>query len=109
MEGRRRVIKEKTAIALAILQSHGGITPEGFARLLWPESDGWKRSVRAGNGSARGGGMRMAAGSYLGKLSKQGYAEKKWKSFRDSAGGWYLTKTGLEALVEYRNMTKEIR
>lgn len=41
---------------------------------MWKDSPKWKNKTKCGyNGVARGGGMRLAAGDYLGKLRANGW------------------------------------
>lgn len=74
---RRTVITDKQAEALQkILENQkkyplDAIRPAEFAKLMWPDSEGWERHARCGpKGVSRGGGMRLAAGGYLGRLCR---------------------------------------
>lgn len=59
--------------ALEIVARYGPIMPREFAALMWPDSPGWKRHSKCGpKGVSQGGGMRLAAGGYLGRLRKRG-------------------------------------
>lgn len=57
--------------ALTIVREHPGIGPTPFASLMWPESKGHTtRSHRHATpaGGAVGAGIKMSAGSFLGRL-----------------------------------------
>lgn len=72
--GQSKTLSEAQKKALEIIRDHGPIRPREFARKMWPDSEGWRRSSRAGlYGSSRGGGMNLAAGGYLGKLARKGW------------------------------------
>lgn len=73
------------------------ITPKLFAKEMWPDSPGWRRSVKCGHGSHRGGGMYIAAGGFLGKLCQYEWVQ------RDNADGWHgfsLTQKGRGILAQ---------
>ena len=66
------MISDLTAKALLLIRNHKIDSPRQFARFMWPDSAGWKRTSKAGpNGTSRGGGMNLAAGGYLGKLERR--------------------------------------
>lgn len=81
-----------------IQNSPGGyVTPHQFARLMWPFSDGWRRHSKAGPyGSARGGGMNLAAGGYLGKLTRKGLLLRITRRYGRAT--YQLSVKGKEAL-----------
>jgi hypothetical protein len=82
--------------ALEILRDHPGIRPRGFAEKMWPDSEGWSHSTKCGpHGVTRGGGMPQAAGSYLGKLRKDGLVRLDLSQFNND---YYLTEKGKHAL-----------
>lgn len=59
--------------ALKIIRDNRIEMPRQFARLMWPDSDGWDRYTKCGPyGVTRGGGMSIAGGGYLGKLCSGG-------------------------------------
>lgn len=59
--------------AILIIGEAQNVRPRQFARLFWPDSDGWHHATKAGpHGSTRGGGMNLAGGGYLGKLTRMG-------------------------------------
>lgn len=59
--------------AILIIGQRGSVRPRQFARLFWPDSEGWQRHAKAGpHGVSQGGGMSLAAGGYLGKLRRKG-------------------------------------
>lgn len=91
-------LTERTLQALTIVAEHPGITPANFAHLMWPASEKWKHSVRCGvNGVSIGGGMRLAAGGYLGKLYRRGLIGTATP--RTGVGvGYALSVAGREAL-----------
>jgi hypothetical protein len=71
--------------ALEILRDHGPILPAAFAEKMWPDSPCWNRSYKCGAyGSHRGGAMYRAAGGFLGKLRKKGWALQR----ESILGGW---------------------
>ena len=95
--------------ALEIVQEFGPIRPREFARKMWPDSRGWRRSARCGpNGSHRGGGMYLAGGGYLGKLCRKGWIRDEYeqvyslrrKKFELWRKGYTLTSEGRKALEE---------
>ncbi|WP_415912263.1 hypothetical protein [Neptuniibacter sp. QD37_11] len=62
-----------TIKSLKIVSKHPGVTPGQFAKLYFPsDHEGWQRTARAGRGVCRGGGLRLWAGGWLGKLRKRG-------------------------------------
>lgn len=79
--------------ALTILKA-GSCRPAEFAKKMWPDADGWRRSIKCGGGSHMGGGMVLAAGGYLGKLRRDGWAQSGYP-----AGTTSISKKGLEALA----------
>ncbi len=84
----------KTLEALRIIDDHGPITPRHFARLMWPASKCWSHHTKCGpNGVSMGGGMSLAGGGFLGKLS-----HKKLIGMSFSPDGYVLLKAGREAL-----------
>jgi len=98
----------KTLMALVVLhKAEKPLSPRAFAKLMWPDSPGWRRSARCGpNGVSRGGGMNLAAGGLLGKLAKQGLATL---NFASSPPGWVLSEKGkhaVDALKEFAQVMK---
>lgn len=82
--------------ALEIVQENPGIRPREFAKGMWPDSPGWKRSAKCGpNGAHRGGGMYTAGGAYLGKLEGLGLVCRDLSS---RYGGRKITEAGRRAL-----------
>lgn len=91
--------------ALKVIREHGPIRPREFAKHMWPNSDGWRRSMTVGrnaNGSVRGAGMCLAGGGYLGKLAQKNFVRRKW-SFIISGYflGYELTLEGQKILDEH--------
>lgn len=89
--------------ALAIIRDHGDAIgyPKQFAKLMWPDSEGWQTHARMGRGTHRGAGMYGAAGAYLGRLKKSGLIGSAYRGGVDRfARRWFLTKAGREALAE---------
>ena len=85
----------KTVIALKIIRDNEIYMPKEFARLMWPNSEGWKRVQNMGHGAHAGAGMYLAGGSFLGKLRKE---ELIWGGFgRDRI---VLTDKGREVLKQ---------
>lgn len=90
-----------TLKALEIVARLGRVTPKLFAREMWPDSPGWRRCSKAGNnGVIKGGGMYLAAGGYLGKLSKR----KLVTIETDTTGRpwWILSENGRRVLLSLR-------
>jgi len=87
-----------TLRALVVLhKAERPLSPRAFAKLMWPDSEGWRRSARCGpKGVSRGGGMNLAAGGLLGKLAKQGLASQ---NFAASPPGWVLSEKGRHAVA----------
>lgn len=84
--------------ALEILRDYPGIRPLGFAEKMWPDSEGWSHLTSCGpKGVTRGGGMPQAAGSYLGKLRKDGLVRNNVSDFNND---YYLTEKGKQALED---------
>lgn len=72
----QKPLTPKQRQALELLRDHQIDSPTQFARLMWPDADGWRRVGRCGlNGSTRGVGMRLGAGGYLGRLRKAGFID----------------------------------
>ena len=102
------------AKALTIIRDKEGIHARELGIKLWPDSPARKRSYRCGaSGSARGTGLWLSAGSYVGKLWKKGFVKDhmvygllfghgtgggKW-GYHSS--GYELTEAGRTALEEY--------
>ncbi|KKN65485.1 hypothetical protein LCGC14_0480890 [marine sediment metagenome] len=63
---------DKTTKALQIIRDNHLYGPAAFARLMWPDSEGWQRVHNCGRGASRGVMMAYAAGGYLGKLRARG-------------------------------------
>ena len=102
-------ISAKTAKALQVIRDHKVTAPSQFARLLWPDAPGWKRSSTVGrnsNGSAKGTGMRLGGGGYLAKLRKRGLIY----GYQNIGIPYYLSKEGKESLDEWEkaNPQKEV-
>lgn len=66
------MITEKTYKALIIIRDNPEITARYFANLMWPDSPAKNRHSNGGNGSQKGKGLWLSAGSFLAKLHKQG-------------------------------------
>jgi hypothetical protein len=79
--------------ALTILREFPGIRATAFAKKFWPGHDMLLRPKNGGNGSQKGKGAWLAAGSYIAKLSKKGWVRHLWDT-----GGYMLTEKGKEAL-----------
>lgn len=81
--------------ALRILCDHGPLRPGQFARRMWPDSPGWRRTRM----------MPMCGGAYLAKLGYRGWArpQSTW-SLRDGArySGHVLTPKGRELANDFR-------
>lgn len=61
-----------TVKALRIIRDHQINMPSVFGRFMWPDNPNWTHSGQAGNGQAKGVGMRLASGAFLGRLKKSG-------------------------------------
>ena len=85
--------------ALQILSENRIERPGQFARLMWPDAEGWARTTKCGAyGVCRGGGMRMAAGGYLGRLRKAGLVKNGWSEAGQRI--FTLTDAGQAAMRE---------
>lgn len=81
--------------ALEIVRDNPGIRPQEFSKKLWPGHPGHRRHTKCGpKGTTYGGGMRLAAGGYLGKLVHAGLL--KYGVGQDD--GFHLSAKGQEAL-----------
>jgi hypothetical protein len=58
--------------ALHLINDNQIESPTEFARLMWPNSDGWRRVGNVGHGAHAGAGMQLAGGSFLGRLRAKG-------------------------------------
>ena len=79
-----------------VMPHHRAMRPREFAAEMWPDSPAWNRVAKCGqNGVHRGGGMYLAAGGFLGKLSHTGLVEYTgWES------GYCITRQGIQALED---------
>lgn len=87
--------------ALRLIQTAPGgyVAPRQFAKLMWPDSEGWRRRSKAGPyGSAKGGGMNLAAGGYLGKLTRKGLLVKIYDKYDNPT--YRLSKEGKKCLAK---------
>lgn len=89
--------------ALQILHKHGPLHPREFARLMWPDSLGWKRMHKCGNyGASPGAMMAMVGGGYLAKLRYRGWVGQSWRTRwignRPRSLGHSLTDEGYKVL-----------
>lgn len=85
--------------ALEIVRDHPGIGPTPFARLMWPDSKGHTtRSHRHATpaGGALGAGIKMRAGVFLGRLTRDGLISARPLSHGRS--DYYLSEAGRAAL-----------
>lgn len=93
--------------ALTILAEAEDITPRQFAREMWPDSPGWKRSHKCGPyGASRGAMMPMAGGGYLGKLSRVAdppwvIMVSRWVCGRYLGHNWAITQAGRDVLARH--------
>lgn len=95
-------VGQKTLHALRIMRDHGPLRPTQFAELMWPDSLAWQISYNCGpNGSMRGRGLIMSAGSYLGRMRKLGLTFHRYREVLGIwTGRWYITEEGRELLKE---------
>lgn len=63
---------EITIRALKIIRDKKPLDADGFARLMWPDSDMHRRVSNQGHGATRGKAAWLCGGSYLGRLRKMG-------------------------------------
>lgn len=84
--------------ALRIISDHNIERPSQFARLMWPDAQGWHIPGKCGHGSSSGVGMRLAGGAYLGKLCKAGLVRRwvRWPNVRI----FEITPAGEQVLSE---------
>lgn len=88
----RRQLTDSQLRALRIIRDNRIEMPRQFARLMWPDSDGWKTMTKCGNyGATRGGGMNLAGGAYLGKLRQWGFIN--WRNRLSLLGREVLKET----------------
>jgi hypothetical protein len=91
----------KTIIALKIIEKNEIHMPKEFARLMWPNSDAWRRVQNVGHGATAGAGIVYSAGGFLGKLRNQGLI----------AGGYgyhyFLTEKGKELLIVQKSQNEK--
>lgn len=80
--------------AMTILLEVPGITARFFAKRFWPDNDMHLRPKNGGNGSQKGKGAWLAAGSYMGKLIKKGMV-RHTRNY-----GYELTAQGIKELKE---------
>lgn len=93
--------------ALEIVEKAGVVRPREFAKAMWPESEGWRRHSRCGpNGVHQGGGMYLAGGGYLGKLSQLGVIRQQFRGAIHSEDGYALTEEGKVALRKAQDNKK---
>ena len=93
------MITESQRKALEIIKHHPGIAPREFAAFMWPDSDGHRRHTKCGHGVTRGGGMNLAGGGYLGKLTRKGLIYRSSSASRVGQFGYKLTGAGERALA----------
>jgi len=97
------ILTDAQVKALAIIRDHGPLRPREFARLMWPDSDGWRRHSRSGpNGSCKGGGMHLAGGAYLAKLNHLGLVYFHIRN----RNGYSLSTLGKVSLEESEKLSK---
>lgn len=81
---------------LGHIKNNEGDYANKIARAIMPDSPAWQRSYKCGaSGSHRGSGAVLSMGSYLAKLSHEGWVR------HGGAGdfGYYITQKGREALM----------
>ena len=85
--------------ALEIIRDNEIHSPRQFAKLMWADSDGWKRIHKCGNGASFGAMMPMAGGGLLGKLRARGLIRTPWI---DDWNDYYrLTEEGRQCLKSH--------
>jgi hypothetical protein len=97
-------LTEKQAKSLRILRDNDIAYPAQFAKLAWPDADGWRRGRKCGNnGIHRGGGMYVAAGCHLGILARLGLITARYRhhGLDTSARAFRLTEDGVRLLAAY--------
>ena len=82
--------------ALEIIRDNQIHSPKQFAGLMWPDSDGWKRIHKCGNGASFGAMMPMAGGGLLGRLRTEKLVRAPWHD--DYNSYYYLTDKGRQYL-----------
>lgn len=91
--------------ALTIIRDNNITMPRQFGQLLWPDNPGWKRRGKAGpKGVAKGTGMNLASGAYLGKLRKAGLIGWHYTAFGELK--YFLTEKGKELLSDGQEESK---
>lgn len=82
--------------ALSVLKDKGPLTARAFAHAMWPDAPGHTKPSKCGNnGTSRGGGMVLAAGSFLSHLMRYLMVYKNYDSHM-----YGLTPVGEKALKE---------
>jgi len=88
-----------TIRALLLIRDYENIhRPTEFARLMWPDSEGWQRVGKIGHGSHRGVGLLLVAGGFLARLKYKGLILDHCN--RDYSHDYYLTSEGRKLLEE---------
>ena len=89
--------QQGTIRALMIIRDYKITQAKQFALFMWPDSPAWMRDKSNGNNrSVIGGGMPLAAGSFLAKLEKRGLIRTSF--IQD--GLYSLTDDGEEMLED---------
>ena len=108
---KKRLTKSQEKALLILHDHHGLIRPKIFAKAMWPDSPGWDRYAKCGDGVHKGGGMYVTAGCYLGKLVRTGLVQYDIRDRHGYIRGYMLSAEGivalkpvLEARVERRKM-----
>lgn len=98
------MITDKQAKALAILDTHPGITANAFAGFYFdsPEQEYlFTASSNQGNGACRGKKAWLCAGSLLGKLARAGLIKYDWGHKNKGPKRFFLNELGRRELTNY--------
>jgi hypothetical protein len=91
-------LTDTTVRALRLLRDVRIDSARQFARLMWPDADGWTTHTKCGAyGTTHGGGMNLAGGAYLGRLKSRGLVD----GYGGGRSQFSLTAEGEAALRAY--------
>ena len=95
----------QTVKALRLIRDYTITMPREFAKMMWPDSEGWQRVINVGHGASAGAGMPYAAAGFIGRLDYKGLC--RWSYDRDTdRRTLYLTDKGREELATAEGNTK---
>ena len=92
-----------TMKALRLIRDNRIDSPTVFARHMWPDNPNWHHPTKAGRGTTRGGGMRLGAGGFLGRLRRAGLIYGNGTGYHPERFG--LTSAGKALLKQFEDGT----